>query len=132
MYTNEFTFTGSYEFSTNTMQFRGYVFTTNPEKISVGETRNVARHFCPGKAEISQDMGKKARVVTCTGSFWGESFSDAMRELLKFREQGDGVGMLYLPGMPPFAARLVELAFDAQGDGRIIPYSMRFIEAMGE
>lgn len=132
MASNDSISTGSLTFSANTMQFRGYIFSTNPEKISVSETRNVARHICPGYAEISQDLGKKARVVTCTGSFWGESFSDAMRELLKFREQGGGVGMLYLPGMAPFPARLAEIAYDAQGDGRIIPYSMRFIEAMGE
>lgn len=137
-------FTGSYTLHVNTMQFRGYVFPTNPEKISVGETRNIVRHFCSGNTEISQDLGKKARIVTCSGSFWGDSFSDAMRELLRFREQSEGnpcggsnpsvggVGMLYIPGMPPFPARLAELAFDAQGDGRIIPYTMKFIEAAGE
>lgn len=131
-------YTGSYTMYVNTMQFRGFVFSTNPEKISVNEEWNVVRHFCPGKAEISQDLGKKARVVTCSGSFWGASFSETMRELSRFREESGGslsggnVGMLYIPGMPPFTARLTELAFDAQGDGRIIPYTMKFIEATGE
>jgi len=114
------------------MQFRDFIFKHNPEKISVSDAQNVVTHFCPGKTEITQDMGKKARIVTCFGSFWGDSYSAAMRELLEFRQKSAGVGMLYLPGIPPFSARLSELSFDAQGDGRIIPYTMRFVEAAGE
>lgn len=112
------------------MQFRDFMFKTNPEKISVSDSKNVVSHFCPGKAEITQDMGKKARVVVLSGSFWGDSFSEAMSQLLDFRAKSGDVGMLFLPGLPPFPARLTELAFDARGDGRIIPYTMRFLEAV--
>lgn len=98
----------------------------------MSDSRNIVSHFCPGKAEISQDLGKNARAVTCSGSFWGYSFSEAMNQLLEFRKRSDGVGMLYLPGVAPFPARLCELAFDAQGDGRIIPYTMRFLEETAE
>lgn len=112
------------------MQFRDFIFKTNPEKISVSDSKNVVSHFCPGKAEITQDMGKKARVVVLSGSFWGDSFSEAMSQLLDFRSKSGDVGMLFLPGIPPFPARLTELAFDAHGDGRIIPYTMRFLEAI--
>lgn len=71
-------------------------------------------------------------MVTCSGSFWGPSFSEAIKELIEFRQRGDSVGMLYLPGIAPFPARLRELAFDAEGDGRIIPYTMSFIEEITE
>lgn len=114
----------------NTLQFRDFIFRYNPEKITVSDSVNVVSHFCPGKAEITQDMGKNARVVTLNGSFWGDSFSDAISQLLDFRAKSGGIGMLFLPGVPPFPARLTELAFDAQGDGRIIPYTMRFLEAI--
>ncbi len=113
----------------SSLQFRDFVFRHNPEKISVSDSKNIVSHFCPGKAEIMQDMGKKARVVVCSGSFFGDNFSAAMSQLLDFREKSGDVGMLYVPGVAPFAARLVELAFDARGDGRIIPYTMRFLEA---
>lgn len=114
----------------DTMQFRDFIFKNNPQKISVSDSSNLVSHFCPGKAEITQDLGKKARVVTCSGSFWGDSFSEAVNQLLDFRQRSGGVGMLFLPGIPPFPARLSELSFDAQGDGRIIPYTMRFLEAV--
>lgn len=112
------------------LQFRDFIFKNNPEKISVSDSENVVSHFCPGKAEITQDMGRKARTVILSGSFWGGSFSEAMSQLLEFRAKSGDVGMLFLPGLPPFPARLVELAFNASGDGRIIPYTMRFLEAM--
>lgn len=116
--------------SITSLQFKDFIFKNNPEKISVSDSKNVASHFCPGKAEITQDMGSKARSVTLSGSFWGGSFSEAMSQLIDFRARSGGVGMLFLPGLPPFPARLTELAFDAQGDGRIIPYTMRFLEAV--
>lgn len=112
------------------LQFRDFIFKHNPEKISISDCKNVVTHFCPGKAEITQDMGKKARVVTLSGSFLGDSFSGAMGQLLDFRAKSGDVGMLFLPGLPPFPARLTELAFDACGDGRIIPYTMQFLEAV--
>ncbi len=40
--------------------------------------------------------------------------------------------MLYLPGVEPFSARLSDIAFDLTGDGRVVPYTMRFMEAVGE
>jgi hypothetical protein len=37
--------------------------------------------------------------------------------------------MLYLPGIPPFYAYLADLSVDAEGDGRVILYAMKFVEA---
>lgn len=116
--------------SLTALQFRDFIFKTNPEKISVSHAKNVVSHFCPGKSEITQDMGERARVAVLSGSFWGESFAEAMRQLNDFRAKSGEAGMLFLPGFPPFAARLTDFAFDAIGDGRIIPYTMRFVEVM--
>lgn len=114
-----------------TMQFKDFIFRHNPERISVGDSRRIVSHFCPGAAEITQNLGQNARAVTCAGCFFGDNFSEALAQLLEFRQKSDGeTGMLYLPGLPPFPAKLVELAFEATGDGRVIPYTMRFLEAV--
>jgi hypothetical protein len=110
------------------MQFRDYIFRHNPAKITVSDSRAVVTHLCPGGAEIAQELGERARVVTCSGSFFGASMGEAMGQLLEFRKRSAGEGMLYLPGLAPFPARLLELVTDAEGDGRIILYTMKFIE----
>jgi hypothetical protein len=110
------------------MQFRDYIFRHNPAKITVSDTKAVVTHLCPGGAEIAQELGQQARAVTCSGSFFGAGLGEAMGQLIEFRQKAVGEGMLYLPGLPPFPARLVALAFDAEGDGRIILYTMKFIE----
>lgn len=114
-----------------TMQFRGYVFPHNPQSIAVSGAEHLAVHFYPGVGEVAQDLGRRARVVRCSGSFFGASAQLALAQLKKFQSAcGDGgSGMLYLPGMEPFMARLQEFAFEAQGDGRIIPYTMIFLES---
>ncbi len=109
-------------------QFRDYIFRHNPAKIAVSDPRAVVSHFCPGGAEVTQELGLRPRTVVCSGSFFGDSLSEAMGQLIEFRQKSSGAGMLYLPGLPPFSARLLELAFDAEGDGRIILYTMKFIE----
>ncbi len=108
-----------------TMQFRDYIFRHNPARIAVSDPRAVVTHICPGGAEIAQELGTRARVITCSGSFFGNGMTEAMGQLLEFRRKAEGEGMLYLPGLPPFPARLLELKFDAEGDGRIILYTMR-------
>lgn len=113
------------------MQFGDYIFQYNPQHISVSSAEHVVTHFCPGKTEVSQNLGQKARIAECSGSFFGETFADAMRELTRFRQKtADGkTAMLFLPGTEPFLARLTDFTFNAQGDGRVIPYTARFLEA---
>lgn len=116
----------------DTMQFRDYIFNHNPQRVTVSAADNVVTHLCPGGAEISQHLGARARVVTCTGSFFGDSFADAMRQLEQFQRKasGGGTGILFVPGIAPFFARLTDFTFNAEDDGRIIPYTMHFIEAV--
>lgn len=114
-----------------TMQYRDFLFRHNPQCITVYQPSQVASHFCPGWGDMTQQLGGKARTVRCQGSFFGGNFPEAMSQLQEFRgKTGDGErGMLLIPGLSPFMAYLKELVFDAQGDGRIIPYTMVFVEA---
>lgn len=113
------------------MQFRDFVFRHNPAKITVRSVNETASHLCPGRGEVLQQLGARGRTVRCEGSFFGASYAGALAQLLEFRQKSaDGArGMLYVPGHAPFMACLTELVFDAQGDGKIIPYTMLFTEA---
>lgn len=110
-------------------QFRDYLFRTNPQSITVGYTSGLVSHFCPGQGDVVQDLGEKVRSIVCRGCFWGETYQQAMAELEEFRRkaEGDEAGLLFLPGMEPFPARLRELLFEVTGDGKIIPYTMTFL-----
>lgn len=116
---------------TDTMQFRDYLFPHNPQSITVTQGAGAVVLFCPGKGEIVQNLGGKARVVRCAGSFFGESFGEAAAQLEAFRRgaERDAPGTLFLPGVEPFQAHLRELVFETSGDGRILPYTMLFVEA---
>lgn len=115
----------------DTMQFRDYIFPHNPQSITVTRAAETAVHFCPGKGEVAQRLGASVRAVRCNGSFFGDSFEQAAAQLREFRSKAEREepGTLFLPGSEPFAAHLRELTYEATGDGRIIPYSMLFVEA---
>lgn len=115
----------------NAMQFRDYIFRHNPASITVSGDSAAAVHFCPGRGEVVQHMGRRCRRVTCRGVFLGTSFEDAMAQLRQFRQTaaGGGAGTLFIPGVEPFPAHLKEFVFEAEGDGRILPYTMVFLEA---
>ena len=113
-----------------TVQFRDFIFRHNPHHIQIAAPQALASHFCPGHGEVVQGMGEKARSVRCAGTFFGDTYTQAMAQLLDFREKTSPgqAGMLFLPGIPPFMARLRSFSFDARGDGRIIEYTMEFLE----
>lgn len=111
------------------MQFRDYMFRHNPEKISVKTGAALAEHFCPGKGGVTQDMGQKPREIKCEGCFTGNDMSEALAEAYEFRRKcGEKPGVLRIPGIEPMNARLREFALALSGDGRIIPYTLLFLE----
>ena len=117
-----------------TMQFRDFIFPHNPGSITVTQPGELAVHLCPGKGEVVQYLGARAKTVRCQGSFFGATFHEAVSQLQEFRERAGTAerGLLLIPGMQPFLAYLRELSFDSTGDGKIIPYTMVFVEAVAE
>lgn len=115
----------------DTMQFRDYIFANNPQTIQITHGAGTVTLFCPGKGEVVQQLGGKANVVRCTGSFFGSSYAQALAQVNAFQRSADKntPGSLFLPGMKPFFAYLREFVYEANGDGRIIPYTMIFVEA---
>lgn len=116
---------------TDTMQYRDFIFRHNPQTITVTRRDGAVIHFCPGRGEVVQQLGGRCRTVKCQGSFFGDSFGEAVGQLEQFRQKADRAeaGTLFLPGIAPFPAYLQELCYEASGDGKIIPYTMTFIEA---
>lgn len=114
----------------NKMQFRGFVFPQNPEKITITSANKIDTHHLPGYGEVSCFNGKQIRKITCNGSFFGNSSSTPssnMQELLSMADN-ESAGMLYLPGLKPTFAFLKEASFFCIEDGRILPYTLVFYE----
>lgn len=117
----------------DTMQYHDFLFPHNPQSITISSSVNTVALFCPGQGELVQQLGPKCRTVRCTGSFWGTSFESACADLAAFRQTCAQIeaGLLFIPGLAAFPAYLREFRCEASGDGRILPYTMLFVEAEG-
>lgn len=116
---------------TGAMQFGSCVFPHNPQSIDVTRSDRVARLFCPFRGAAVQHLGEGARTVRCRGCFFGETLEEAAAQLAAFRRAAEGCGarLLFLPGLESFPAVLESFAYEAAGDGRILPYTMTYVEA---
>ena len=113
-----------------TMQFRDYIFKHNPAKIRITNQNHITEDFCPGKGSVTQNLGPKPRKVVCSGSFAGLTPREALEQAAEFRRKtaDEQSGILFLPGMEPFPAQLREFILEAEGDGRVLPYTLTFVE----
>ena len=113
-----------------TMQFRDYVFKHNPAHIQIREMPALTEDFCPGRGLLVQNLGRGARVVTCSGSFLGATAEEAFwqAEALRLAAHKERTGLLCLPGQGPFYAHMRELVIEACGEGWILPYTVVFVE----
>ena len=115
------------------MQFREFIFPFNPASITVERLGRHAVFFCPGYGQIVQSLGDGKRQVLCAGDFVCATPSQSVTLIASFEEKcADGKpGVLILPGMSPMIAVLAQHSFQSRGDGRVTPYTMRFLEAGG-
>ena len=113
------------------MQFRDFIFPHNPARILLEKAGHHAVFFCPGQGEVVQHMGPGRRQVRCVGDFVCPTPAESAALIADFEAKAaDGrPGVLALPGMAPILAVLAEHTFQARGDGRVTPYTMRFLEA---
>ena len=116
-----------------TMQFRDFLFPHNPAAITVERLGRQAAFFCPGHGEVVQTLSEGRRQVRCQGDFVCSSAGETAALIASFEQKAaDGKpGVLVLPGMAPMIAVLAEHSFQARGDGRAAPYTMRFVQAGG-
>ena len=112
------------------MQFRGFSFSRNPQSIIISRGNRLAGHVLPGGGTVVQALGTAPATITCKGSFFGASFAEAAAELENFRAEAAGkqAGLLFVPGLEPMQVYLREIVCEASADGRILPYTMVFVE----
>ena len=112
------------------MQFRNFSFANNPQTITIQQGNKLISHSLPGGGSIVQQLGAIPRIITCKGAFLGRSFTEAAAQLQNFRTVAAGhqTGLLFIPGLEPVPAYLRELVCEASSDGRILPYTMVFVE----
>lgn len=113
------------------LQFGTYVFEHNPRKISMGFESAVAAQLLPSWGVISQNMGARCRLVRCEGEVFAATPDGAAAKLAELSALCvSTAAMLYLPTGERFSAYLLRFGYAAQGDGRVITYTMEFTEAM--
>ena len=113
------------------MQFGDFFFPHNPASIVVERAGRQAVFFCPGHGEVVQPLYGGRRQVRCTGDFVCASAAASAALIAEFERKvaGHTPRVLVLPGMEPMLCLLAEHSFQARGDGRAVPYTMRFVEA---
>lgn len=110
------------------MRYKDYLFPHNPASIRISAQAALAMAQCPGHAPAVQHMGRGRRVITGSGSFFGEDALEQYRRLeAVFRQKSSG--LLQLPGLHSVMAYFARLECDAKGDGSVIEYSFEFWEA---
>ena len=113
------------------MQFKEFFFPHNPASIVIERVGRRAVFLCPGHGEVVQPLYGGRRQIRCTGDFVCASAAESAALIAEFESKAVQVtpGVLVLPGMEPMTCLLAEHSFQARGDGRVIPYTMRFVEA---
>lgn len=112
------------------LQFRDYLFSENPKQIAIAYKNHIVTSALPYKGEQSRKLAKKLRLITCKGCFFADTAEKAnlqLEGLLKAGEDKNG-GLLFIPGQLPFKAHLKECAVSWAKDGRVIPYTILFVE----
>lgn len=114
-----------------TMQFKNFIFPHNPASITVERPGRHAVFFRPGHGEVVQALGPGVKQVRCTGSFLTPTPAQTAALVAEFEEKtADSTpGILLLPGLGGMEAVLTKLRWEAVGEGREVPYTMRFLQA---
>lgn len=115
----------------NTLQYGSYVFAHNPRKIELVFQNHLAAHILPGVGAKTQMVAPRCRRVRCEGEVFGNTPEHALAELSVLSGMCAGqCAPLYLPTGIQFDALVSSFGYLAQGDGRVITYTIEFIEQM--
>ena len=115
------------------VRFGEFVFPHNPASMVVERAGRQAVFFCPGHGEVVQPLCRGSRQVRLVGDFVCASAVESAALIADFERSvaGHTPQVLLLPGVEPIICLLAEHSFQARGDGRVSPYTMRFIEVGG-
>lgn len=109
------------------IRYKNYVWKNNPKEIKVTYNRNVKETSVPYSYGIVRDYGKKMRIVTGVGEFFGDKYIEEFEELKNLHKQGT-LGYLTLPKEKPFLAIFKSLKMKQTPTPRLLEYSFEFVE----
>ena len=111
----------------NLMKYKNFVWPHNPSTIDISVVRDLKEVNIPFVGTRFQDFGRKKRIVSGQGQFFGENCMAQFESLFLVFRQG-GVGYLSLPGMNSFLAAFKELKLTESSMPNILSYSFEFWE----
>lgn len=109
------------------MKFRDFVWTKNPEKLSISIARDIKEFEIPYDSAVMQDYGTKKRIISGEGEFVGERCIKTYEALSALFEDGKS-GVLKLPDLPILLAKPVSLSYIATAKPNVLRYQFLFWE----
>lgn len=113
------------------MSFKEYVWRNNPVNLQVRWENRLQEHRLPYVGSMLEGIGRKYRVVTGEGDFYGADCYEQFASLSKIFEEG-GSGYLNLPGMMPIRALFRSLEMRCEPVENLVRYRFEFWEEVIE
>ena len=110
----------------NRMRFRNFCWPQAPETLKITHGRRIAEQKPAYHTGILQDLGEETVTVSGEGVFRGDGAEAHFSALKKLCT--DEAGVLKMPGLPPFMARLIKLERIGQITPQKIGYRFLFLE----
>ena len=111
------------------MRFKSHTWNYNPEKIKILSQKEVVESIVPLSDNITQSLGRNARVVTGEGCIYGENCFEEFYSMWDvFRDNTPGV--LSLPEFAVMNACFTSLSIIGEATDSLIKYNFTFTEVM--
>lgn len=109
------------------MSFEDFIFPVNPYKLSITHQRTVPEKESIDRQGREAGIGKKRRVFSGEGEFFGEHCGQDFERLKQLYEKGTA-GILYVPSQKPVLAVLQMLELLGEDLAEVIRYRFSFVE----
>lgn len=111
------------------MRFKSHTWNYNPEKIKILSQKEVVESIVPLDDNITESLGRNARVVTGEGCVFGENCFEEYYSIWDvFRDNTPGV--LSIPEFAVMNAYFTSLSVIGEATDNLIRYSFTFTEVM--
>lgn len=109
------------------LRFKGHSLSHNPSELKITVPRDIKELGVLGGGSVLQEPNGVGRKIIGKGSFVGE---DCLRQYNEFvsLSSSTGSGVLCLPGLKPFYARLIRVELDCSPAPDLVSYSFEFRE----
>lgn len=109
------------------MKFKDFVWSKNPETLSISVTRDIKELSIPFYGSMMQDYGENKRIIKGEGEFSGKRCMDTYQKLAALFERGES-GVLLLPNFSPLVAKPISLSYMAVTRPDVLRYQFTFWE----